>query len=72
MATVDKAIADAIVGGEYAEDGATRIVKYTNAWGGEAYGVTFGTQDKDTYMHPTQFIRNPEIYWDETGEHAVN
>lgn len=64
MSTVDKSIADAIVAGKYADDQPTRIVDYDNAWGGIAYGVTFGRQAKDTYMQPTNFIRNPRIYWD--------
>ena len=64
MATIDKRIADAIAAGEYADDRPTRIVKYTNAWGGEAFGVTFEGQDIDKYVTPTEFIRNPTIYWE--------
>lgn len=68
MATVDKCIADDIIAGKYPEDGATRIVEYTNAWGAKAYGVTFGTQDIETYTRPTEFIQNPRIYWDALEE----
>ena len=64
MATVDKEIADRIVAGEFAEDGATRIVEYDNAFGGVSYGVTFGRDYINKYMHPTEYIRNPRIYWE--------
>ncbi len=64
MSTVSKETADDIVAGKFKADGATRIVKYDNAFGGVGYGVTFGNQDKDTYTIPTRYIRNPVIYWD--------
>ena len=64
MATVDKEIADRIVAGEFPEDGATRIVEYDNAFGGIGYGVTFGNEPIDKYMEPTEFVRNPRIYWE--------
>lgn len=64
MATVDKTIADRIAAGEFPEDGATRIVEYDNAFGGVSYGVTFGKQNIEHYTTPTEFIRNPRIYWD--------
>lgn len=63
MSTVNKKIADDIVNGKYPEDEAQMIVKYTNAWGGEAYGVTFKGDDQDKYLRPTPFIQNPTIYW---------
>ena len=64
MATIIKAIADRIIAGKYSEDAPSRIVEYTNAWGKLFYGVTFGQQDKDTYLRETGFVRNPKIYWD--------
>jgi hypothetical protein len=65
MSTVCKRTADDIISGMYADDDATRIVKYQNAFNGEdAYGVTFGRQDKDKYLIPSEFIINPVIYWE--------
>lgn len=64
MATVNKEIADKIAAGEYPEDGATRIVEYDNAFGGVGYGVTFEHDPIDKYTRPTEFIRNPRIYWE--------
>jgi hypothetical protein len=64
MSTVGKSIADKIVAGEYKSDKPTRIVKYQNMFdGGDAYGVTFKPQNKDTYL-TAGACRNPQIYWD--------
>lgn len=63
MATVDKSIADRIIAGEFAEDQPTRIIKYMNAWGGEAYGVEFATDRPGRYT-ASEFVQNPEIYWE--------
>ena len=65
MSTVSKKIADDIVAGKYGEDHATRIVEYTNAWGKQAYGVTFRGQRKDTYLIESEYIHDPKIYWDD-------
>lgn len=65
MATLSKEFADRLVAGEFPEDGIVRIVKYTNVWGGEAYGCTFrGELDHDRYLRETEFVRNPSIYWE--------
>ena len=64
MGTVSKSIADAIIAGKYEDDNPKRIVKYTNAWGGEAYGVTFGNDDPNKYLYETEYVQNPVIYWD--------
>ena len=64
MSTVDKDIADRIIAGEWPKDKARRIVKYINAWGGESYGVTFKRDDPLKYLRPTEYIRNPVIYWE--------
>jgi len=76
MGTVDKAFADKIVaanGQLYPDDPyeppVTRIVEYTNAWGGIAYGITFEGQDPDKYLRPTAWVDSPRIYW-ERGEAA--
>lgn len=67
MATVNKEIADRIVAGEFPEDGATRIVEYDNAFGGVGYGVTFPRDDINKYTTPTEYIRNPRIYWEKSN-----
>lgn len=64
MGTVTKKIADAIARGEYEDDDPRRIVEYTNAWGGVAYGVTFGRDHPDKYLNESNYIRNPKIYWE--------
>ena len=65
MATVSKKIADRIIAGEFAEaDGwPLRIVKYTNAWGGEAYGVEQYAREYGKYM-ASEYVRDPEVYWE--------
>jgi hypothetical protein len=64
MSTVGKDTADKIVAGEFKGDRPTRIVKYQNIFnGGDAYGVTFDKQDKDTYLFAGACL-NPQIYWD--------
>lgn len=71
MSTVDKSFADMVVAAKgvlYPDDPfeppITRIVKYTNAWGGEGYGVTFADQDQDKYMRPSEYVRDPSVYWE--------
>lgn len=63
MTTVSKEIADDIIAGKYEMDNPKKIIKYTNAWGGEAYGVTFDNQNPNKY-HASEFVINPEIYWE--------
>jgi hypothetical protein len=71
MSTVDKVFADKVIaanGQLYPDDPfeppITRIVRYLNAWGKEAYGLTFEGQDPMKYMCPSEFIVLPTIYWD--------
>ena len=64
MGTVTKDIADAIARGEYEDDDPKRIVEYTNAWGGIAYGVTFGREDPNKYLYESEYVKSPRIYWD--------
>lgn len=46
------------------EPGATKIVEYTNAWGGLCWGVVFENErQQDKYDYPTAYIRNPRIMW---------
>ena len=71
MSTVDKAFADKLVtanGQLYQDDPfeppVTRIVQYTNAWGAEAFGITFEGQDPEKYTRPSEYIGSPRIYWE--------
>lgn len=71
MSTVDKAFADKMVacdGVMYPDDPfeppVTRIVEYSNAWGGTGYGMTFRGQDPEKYMRESEFIKQPRIYWE--------
>lgn len=63
MSTVNKEIADLIIAGKFDEDGAISIVKYLNAWGNYCYGVGYDYGDPYEYLIPTEFIRNPVLYW---------
>ena len=65
MGTVSKQIADNIIAGKYAaEDGwPIRIVEYTNAWGGQSYGVEQTERDRGRYCE-SEYIRNPKVYWE--------
>lgn len=60
MGTISKKIADDVVAGKYAEDRPVKIVKYTNAWGAEAYGLICEGQSLDRYC-ASEFA----IYWEE-------
>ncbi len=71
MSTTSKEIADRIVacnGVLYPdqpwEAPIERIVKYTNAWGGDAYGLTVEGQDPDTYLRESEYVKNPVIYFE--------
>jgi hypothetical protein len=63
MGTVNKQIADDVIAGEYASDSIVKIVKYTNAWGGEAYGLISRGQPLDAYRE-SGFVQNPTTYWE--------
>lgn len=63
MATVDKAAADRVIAGEFANEGVWKIVKYNNAWGGESYGLLFPHDPPDKYR-ASNFVRNPTVYWE--------
>lgn len=72
MSTVDKDFADKVVAAKgvlFPEDPfeppVDKIVKYTNAWGGEAYGLIFAGQNPSKYS-PSEFVRNPEVYFERT------
>jgi len=63
MSTVNKGLADRIIAGEFAEDSPRKIVKYTNAWGGESYGVVFEGERLDNYA-ASNYVIEPSIYWE--------
>lgn len=66
MATISKEIADRVIAGEFDDDPCglcVKIVKFTNAWGGESYGAIFQHQRLDTYKE-TEYVRNPVTYWE--------
>lgn len=39
-----------------------RIIEYTNAWGGTAYGLVYEGMPWDAYQ-ATEFVRNPKELW---------
>lgn len=43
---------------------ATRIVRYENMAGKEAYGVTFTHDDPYKYLNESPYIKNPTLYWE--------
>lgn len=75
MATFnDKAVVDRIIkndGWYYQGDRrspdnprAVRVVEYTNAWGGQCYGVVFeGEGDIYRYEQATEYVRSPKLLW---------
>jgi len=67
MPTVSKAIVDVLVEGNgmYLDDfqRVVKIVKYTNAWGKEAYGIIYEGHDLNAYRE-TRYVRNPQTYWE--------
>ena len=65
MGTVSKEIADKIVAGNGVYPGdprCARIVEYTNAWGGTAYGVEM-PHELGRYR-PSAYVINPRTYWE--------
>ena len=63
MGTISREIADDVIAGKYGDDQPIKIVKYTNAWGGEAFGLICKGQSRDTY-HASDFVINPSTYWE--------
>lgn len=63
MGTVSKNIAEDAMNGKYPEDNITTIVRYTNAWGGESYGITAGNDNRAKYLIVTEYVINPKLIW---------
>lgn len=62
MSTVDKAIAEAVMNGKYAEDRPVKVVRYDNQWGGESYGIVFKGQDLNRFEH-SPACHNVKTLW---------
>ncbi len=65
MSTVSKTMADKLVAcnGCYKDDmPVVRIVEYTNAWGGTAYGLECEHQ-MGRYA-PSEYVIDPRVYWE--------
>ena len=62
MGTISKKIADDVIAGKYDDDDPVRIVKYTNAWGGEAYGLEC-RHERGRYQE-SEYVINPTVYWE--------
>lgn len=62
MGTISKDIADDVIAGKYEDDRPVKIVKYQDAWGGEAYGLICEGESINRY-HESEFVINPTTYW---------
>ena len=65
MATVSKELADKLAAndGYYKDDPRVyRIVEYTNAWGGTAYGMEHEWEVGK--YHESEYVINPRVYWE--------
>lgn len=62
MGTISKKIADDVVAGLYEDDRPVKIIKYTDAWGGEAYGLVCAHEHPDRYA-ASEYVINPSLYW---------
>ena len=65
MGTISKKIADDVIAGLYDDDHPVKIIKYTNAWGGEAYGLVCAHENPDRYA-ASGYVINPSVYWSAT------
>jgi hypothetical protein len=66
MSTInDRAMVDQIIvnDGAYADDPLIiKIVEYTNAWGGQAYGLIYNQRDWNKY-DASPYVINPKTLW---------
>ena len=75
MATIDKEFADNLAKNNGFFNGddnndlgdnprCIKIVKYTNAWGNDAYGAVFeGELAPNRYEEVTEYVRDPHLFW---------
>ena len=61
MATISRQIAEDVIAGKYDDYRPVKIVKYTNKWGGESYGLICKGSRMDNYQS-SEFVINPEVY----------
>lgn len=64
MATVSKELAHELASndGYYSDDPRVmRIIQYTNAWGGEAYGIEYEGQVGK--YRASEYVIDPKLYW---------
>lgn len=66
MGTITKHIADQVIAGAYDMDRPVKIVKYTDAWGGEAYGLICAHESPERYR-ASEYVRNPSVYWEKAA-----
>lgn len=62
MGTISQAIAADVIAWKYEDDRPVKIVKYTNAWGDEAYGLVCAHEHPDRYA-ASEYVINPTLYW---------
>lgn len=62
MGTISKDIVDDVIAGKYEADRPVKIIKYTDAWGSEAYGLVCAHEDPDRYR-ASDYVINPTLYW---------
>ena len=63
MGTISKEIADDVIAGKYEDDYPVKIVKYTNQWGGESYGLICRHESLNRY-DASEYVINPILYWE--------
>lgn len=63
MGTVEKAIADRVIAGEFPEDDIVCIIRYNNSFNGEfAYGLIGSHEPLNRYA-ASPFVIEPTVYW---------
>ncbi len=63
MGTINRQTADAVIAGKYDDDLPVKIVKYTNAWGDESFGLICAHENPDRYA-PSEYVINPVVFWE--------
>jgi len=66
VATVTKEIAEKIIAndGYFGDDPRVwQVVRYTNAWGNDAYAILYEQDVMLNRYRKSEFIRNPVVLW---------